>query len=97
MSSRPSTASQRNDLAWNRTALSSFAFTVLVFKLALVHHRPAEFVATAAAFVQTGLFMVVMRRRRPHTVVAPPALLLAAAVATAVTTVLVAVGLFTPQ
>ena len=97
MSSRPSTASQRNDLAWNRTALSSFAFTVLVFKLALIHHRPTEFVATGAAVVQTGLFMVVMRRRRPHAVVAQPVLLLAAAVATAVTTVLVAVGLFTPQ
>jgi uncharacterized membrane protein YidH (DUF202 family) len=97
MSSRPHTASERNDLAWNRTALSSFAFTVLVFKLALVHHRPAEFVATAAACVQTALFMVVMRRRRPHAVVAPPALLLAATVATAVTTALVAVGLFTSQ
>ena len=97
MSSRPNTASPRNDLAWNRTALSSFAFTVLVFKIALVHHRPTEFVATGAAFLQTGLFMVVMRRRRPHAVVAPPALLLAAAAATALTTVLVAIGLFTPQ
>jgi uncharacterized membrane protein YidH (DUF202 family) len=91
---RPGFAGPRTELAWNRTILSVLALAVLLLKLGIDHHRPVEVAAASAAVLQAGVFWAAMRQCASHETATTHRAIFIGASATALTTVLVAVGLF---
>jgi uncharacterized membrane protein YidH (DUF202 family) len=61
---QPGLASERTELAWSRTMLSTAAAGALLLKLGIDHDRPVEVVAAFAMFVDGAIMWISQWRRR---------------------------------